>query len=296
MKIEIEEGSGFCFGVENAVKIAEEALSAGEKVYCLGEIVHNEIEVERLKKMGLVTINYDQFSKLSDCKVLIRAHGEPPSTYETARINNITLIDATCPIVHALQERIKRAFLSTRSEDGQIVIFGKEGHAEVIGLLGAVNGNAILITGAGDLSKLDFTRPIHLFSQTTKSKFEYQQIAETIRLKVENAHLTHPHSGLKMYNTICGQVSGREPRLREFAKKHDIIIFVSGQGSSNGRMLYEVCMSENERSHFISDKKELKKEWFENSSSIGICGATSTPRWLIREVAEEIAGMQVPRQ
>lgn len=288
MKVEIEEGSGFCFGVENAVRIAEEALSEGEMVYCLGEIVHNETEVARLKSLGLSTIDYRQFSDLTDCKVLIRAHGEPPSTYETARRNNITLIDATCPIVHTLQERIKKAYNSSRTENGQIVIFGKEGHAEVIGLLGAVDGNAILVTGVSDLARLDFTRPIYLFAQTTKSKAEYNLLSERIREEVEKARLSHPSAGLKVYNTICGQVSGREPRLRLFARKHDVVIFVSGQISSNGRMLYEVCQSENPRSYFVSSVTEVKQEWFNKAGTAGICGATSTPRWLIKEIASVI--------
>jgi len=288
MKVEVEAGSGFCFGVENAVKIAEESLAKGEKVYCLGEIVHNEIEVDRLKKLGLVTIDYNRFSQLSDCKVLIRAHGEPPSTYETARKNNITIIDATCPIVHTLQERIKQAYLTSREKNGQIVIFGKEGHAEVIGLIGAVNMHAILITGVNDLIKIDFTKPVYLFSQTTKSKAEYHHIADTIRSEVEKVQKENPSVTFRMYDTICGQVSGREPKLRKFAQQHDVIIFVSGRGSSNGRMLYEVCQSENLHTYFISSASELDNGWFKGAGSVGICGATSTPRWLIREVAEII--------
>ena len=291
MKAEIEAGSGFCFGVENAVKIAEESLAGGDNVYCLGEIVHNETEVMRLKKLGLVTIDYDQYSQLHDCKVLIRAHGEPPSTYETAGRNNITLIDATCPIVHTLQERIKRAYNASHDVNGQVVIFGKKGHAEVIGLLGAVGGNAILVTGENDLEKIDFTRPVFLFSQTTKSKTEYQKIAEKIKQKIEESRLNHSAASLRVHNTICGQVSGREPRLRQFARQHDVVIFVSGQGSSNGRMLFEVCHSENERTHFVSSVNEIDQAWFRDASTVGICGATSTPRWLIHEIAGIIEKM-----
>jgi len=284
MQAVIEAGSGFCFGVENAVSLAEESLQAGEKVYCLGEIVHNETEVARLKGLGLVTINYDQFRTMRDCKVLVRAHGEPPSTYETALKNNITVIDATCPIVHTLQHRIKRAAATARDENGQIVIYGKEGHAEVVGLLGAAGGDPILISSFEDIPKIDFTRPVYLFSQTTMSKTDYARLAGIISEEVDKVHLTFPAAALHVSNTICGQVSGREPRLRKFSKDHDVILFVSGKTSSNGRMLYEVCLSENKRSHFITSVAEIDPEWFRNAKSAGICGATSTPRWLIHEV------------
>jgi 4-hydroxy-3-methylbut-2-en-1-yl diphosphate reductase len=289
MKVEIEQTSGFCFGVENAVRIAGEALENGERVYCLGEIVHNEIEVERLRSLGLITIDYNEFEKLSDCKVLIRAHGEPPSTYERARINNITLIDATCPIVHTLQERIKRAWMNAKKENGQIVIYGKKGHAEVIGLLGQIDGDAILISDEEDLVKIDFSRPVHLFSQTTKSRENYEHLAEMIRVAQEAispSSVNKPY--LKVYNTICGQVSGRIPTLREFSGRHNIIIFVSGKGSSNGRMLFSICRMENQRSHFISSPDEIRKEWFRENDTVGVCGATSTPKWLIHEVASTV--------
>jgi 4-hydroxy-3-methylbut-2-en-1-yl diphosphate reductase len=285
MKVEIEDTSGFCFGVENAVKIAEEALAHGEKVYCLGEIVHNENEVKRLKEIGLITIDNPTFEKLRDCKVLIRAHGEPPATYEKAKKNNVTLIDATCPIVHTLQERIKRAWINASKEDGQIVIYGKEGHAEVVGLMGQINGEAILISDESDLHKIDFTRSVFLFSQTTKSKSGYENLVNLIRNKIEKTGKDNNKVTFKVFNTICGQVSRREPKLREFSRRHDVIIFVSGKGSSNGRMLYSVCLSENKRCHFISSPSELIPEWFRDVNSVGICGATSTPKWLIHEVA-----------
>jgi 4-hydroxy-3-methylbut-2-enyl diphosphate reductase len=288
MKAVIEQGSGFCFGVENAVSLAEESLRAGEKVYCLGEIVHNETEVDRLKKLGLVTINYDQFIKMKDCKVLVRAHGEPPSTYETALKNSITIIDATCPIVQTLQQRIKRAAAAARDENGQIVIYGKEGHAEVVGLLGAAGGDAILVSSFKDIPKIDFTRPVYLFSQTTMSKTDYGRLSDIISEEVEKVHLKFPAAVLRVSNTICGQVSGREPRLRKFSKEHDVIIFVSGKTSSNGKMLYEVCLSENKRTHLISKVTEIDPVWFRNAESAGICGATSTPRWLIHEVAASV--------
>jgi 4-hydroxy-3-methylbut-2-enyl diphosphate reductase len=285
MKVEIESGSGFCFGVENAVRIAEEALKEGEEVYCLGEIVHNDIEVDRLKKLGLVTITYEQFEQLHNCKVLIRAHGEPPSTYEKAQENNITIIDATCPIVHSMQEKIKRVQAVSEAEDGQIVIYGKEGHAEVIGLLGAAGDKGILVTGRHDIGKIDFTKPVWLFAQTTRSKTEYEVVAEIISLKLEQERENHPGNSLKVHNTICRHVSDREPRLREFSRKHDVILFVSGRKSSNGRMLYDVCKKENWHSYFISSPGEINPEWLKDAKSIGVCGATSTPRWLIQEVA-----------
>jgi 4-hydroxy-3-methylbut-2-enyl diphosphate reductase len=291
MKVDIEPGSGFCFGVENAIMIAEEELRAGEKVFCLGEIVHNDTEVDRLKKLGLITISHEEFAKLKDSKVLIRAHGEPPSTYETARQNNITVIEATCPIVHSLQEKIKQVLTGVREKNGQVVIFGKEGHAEVNGLLGAAGDKGVLVTGLYDLNKIDFTKPVWLFAQTTKSKTEYALIIKAIQQKQDSMHTENPDIFLKVFNTICGQVSGREPKLKIFAGKHDVIIFVSGKNSSNGRMLYEVCLDENKRSHFISSPEEINPEWFTNAVSAGVCGATSTPRWLIHKVAETIEKM-----
>ena len=288
MKVEIEPGSGFCFGVENAVRIAEEALRAGEEVYCLGELVHNDIEVARLKGLGLVTITYDQFAKLRDCKVLVRAHGEPPSTYEMAADNNITIIDATCPIVHSMQEKIKKVKLVSRETNGQIVIFGKQDHAEVIGLMGAAGERGILVTGKQDIGRIDFTRPVWLFAQTTRSKAEYELVAEIIRLNLEKKAGKHPGNDLRVHKTICHQVSDREPRLRKFARENDVIIFVSGKQSSNGRMLYEVCLKENSRSHFVSSPEEIDHLWFTNAHSAGVCGATSTPKWLIHKVAEAI--------
>lgn len=288
MKVEIEPGSGFCFGVENAVRIAEEALQAGEEVYCLGEIVHNDIEVARLKELGLVTITYDQFAKLRDCKVLVRAHGEPPSTYEMALENNITIIDTTCPIVHSMQEKIKKVKLVSSQENGQIVIYGKQEHAEVKGLMGAAGEKGILVTGKQDIGSIDFTKPVWLFAQTTRSKAEYELVAEIIRLNLEKAAPDHPGNTLKVYKTICRQVSGREPRLRTFARNHEVIIFVSGKKSSNGRMLYDVCRKENTRSYFISSPEEIDPEWLRDVRTAGICGATSTPKWLIQKVAEAV--------
>ena len=291
MKVEIDPGSGFCFGVEKAVRLAEEALLKGEPVFCLGEIVHNDIEVGRLKNMGLVTINYDEFAKLRDCKVLVRAHGEPPSTYDMASENNITIIDATCPIVHSMQEKIKKVAQVSAEEKGQIVIFGKKGHAKVIGLLGAAGPKGILVTGKHDMGMIDFTRPVWLFAQTTRSKDEYELVAEIIRLNLEKHAVDHQGNALTVYNTICNHVWAREPHLREFARKHDVIVFVSGEKSSNGRMLFDVCRAENSRSYFISSPAEIDSEWFNNAENAGVSGATSTPKWLIQKVAEIIREM-----
>ena len=271
------------------MRIAEEALREGQEVFCLGEIVHNDIELLRLKELGLVTISYDEFARMHDCKVLVRAHGEPPSTYEKARQNNITLIDATCPIVHSMQEKIKQVQVAAREEEGQIVIYGKKDHAEVIGLLGAAGEKGILITGTPDIGQIDFTKPVWLFAQTTRSKAEYELVTEIIRLNLEKARPDHPRNDLKVHNTICRQVSGREPRLRDFARNNDVIIFVSGKNSSNGRMLYDVCLKENSRSHFVSSPEEIDPGWFDDAQSAGICGATSTPKWLIQKVAGTVA-------
>lgn len=291
MKVDIEPGSGFCFGVENAVRLAEEALRKGEHVFCLGEIVHNDTEVARLKDMGLVTIAYDEFASLRDCKVLVRAHGEPPSTYDLARENNITIIDATCPIVHSMQEKIKNVARVSAEEKGQIVIFGKKDHAEVIGLLGAAGSKGILITGKQDMGMIDFTRPVWLFAQTTRSKDEYELVAEIIRLNLEKNAVDNHDNALNVFNTICHHVWAREPRLREFSRNHDVIIFVSGKKSSNGRMLYDVCRTENSRSYFISSSEEIDPGWFSNAENAGVCGATSTPKWLIQKVADVISEM-----
>jgi len=288
MKVDIEPGSGFCFGVENAVKIAEEALKGGNQVYCLGEIVHNEVEVARLKDMGLVTITHEQFAELHDTRVLVRAHGEPPSTYAAAQKNNITIIEATCPIVHSIQEKITNVRALAEQSDGQIVIFGKEGHAEVIGLLGAAGDKGILVTGKHDTGKIDFTKPVWLFSQTTRSKTEYELVAEIIRLNLERESKNHTGNALRVYKTICRQVSDREPQLKEFAGRHDVIVFVSGKKSSNGQMLFSVCRAENSRSHFITSPGEIDPSWFIGAQNAGVCGATSTPRWLIRQVADAI--------
>ena len=288
MIIEVDERSGFCFGVRNAVEIAEEALARGEKVFSLGPIVHNDIEVERLSALGLLSVNHEEFKKLRNCKVLIRAHGEPPETYEIAIKNNITIIEATCPIVKRLQSRIKKTWLVSKESGGQVVIFGKAGHAEVVGLLGQTDNEAILVNGKEDLYKINFSYDVHLFSQTTMSVKEYNELAESIVLKMKEKGISNAERHLHKNNTICGQVSNRQPRLKSFAKKHDVIVFVSGRESSNGKMLFNVCKNENPDTWFVSSPDEIKKEWFKNRNSVGICGATSTPKWLIDKIKDTI--------
>ncbi len=288
MVVEVDERSGFCFGVQNAVEIAEEVLTRGEKVFSLGQIVHNDIEVERLSSLGLESVNHEQFLNLKNCKVLIRAHGEPPETYQIAEKNIITIIEATCPIVKRLQSRIKETWLKTKRNGGQVVILGKAGHAEVVGLMGQTDNEAILVSGKEDIGKIDVRHGVYLFSQTTMSVSDYQNLKEAILLKMKETGISNPEKYLHVNNTICGQVSNRQPRLKAFAKKHDVIVFVSGKESSNGRMLYSVCKSENPNTWFVSSPEEIKKEWFEGRNSVGVCGATSTPKWLIDKIRDTI--------
>jgi 4-hydroxy-3-methylbut-2-enyl diphosphate reductase len=289
MVIETDIQSGFCFGVQNAVEIAEEALQNGEKVFSLGPIVHNDREVERLASLGLISINHEEFRKLKNCKVLIRAHGEPPETYRTASENNIEIVEATCPIVRRLQSKIRQAWLKIKEGNGQVVIFGKPGHAEVVGLMGQIDNEGILISSAADISKVDVSRTVYLFAQTTMSVSEYSNIAGLIRQRMEETGVMDIDNRLFVNRTTCGQVSNREPHLKAFAAKHDVVIFVSGRESSNGKMLYSVCRSINHETYFISSPDELESKWFEGKSSAGICGATSTPKWLIEKTRERIA-------
>jgi len=291
MVVEIDKQSGFCFGVQNAVEIAEKALLKGEKVFSLGPIVHNDKEVERLSALGLASIDHEEFMKMKNCKVLIRAHGEPPETYITAEKNNITIIEATCPIVRRLQSKIKDTWLKTKEGNGQVVIFGKPGHAEVVGLLGQINNEGIIVSGPGDFQKIDVTRPVYLFSQTTMSVKEFSNLTDILLLKMVENGITEPEKNLFINKTICGQVSNREPHLKAFAKKHDTIIFVSGRESSNGKMLYSVCKNINPDTHFVSSSEELDKSWFKGKNSVGICGATSTPKWLIENIRDIISNI-----
>ena len=282
MNIEIDNGSGFCFGVTRAINKAEEELSKGSKLYCLGDIVHNGKECDRLRKLGLITINHDEFATLKSAKVLLRAHGEPPTTYTQAEANAIEVIDATCPVVRHLQERIKKEYSEVYSSNKQIVIFGKKGHAEVMGLVGQTNGKAIVIESPEEVDKLDFNKDICLYSQTTKSLDDFRKIVEYIKQHIS------PSATFRYYDTICRQVANRMPHIRDFASRHDVILFVCGKKSSNGRVLYEECKSVNPNSYLIDSAAEIDFTWLENCHSIGICGATSTPKWLMEECAKRI--------
>lgn len=282
MLIEIDEGSGFCFGVTTAIKKAEEELAKSDSLYCLGDIVHNGREVERLKKMGLTTVEHSDLDSLHDTQMLLRAHGEPPLTYMKAERQNIRLIDATCPVVLNLQKRIKKAY----EEGGQIVIYGKNGHAEVVGLVGQTEGTAIVIENLDDAKKLDLSHDIQLFSQTTKSLEGFREIVSYIESNMqEGAHFHY-------FDTICRQVANRIPNIVEFVSKHDVILFVCGKKSSNGKVLYNQCLSVNPRTYMIDDPSEIDFSWFEGIESVGICGATSTPKWLMEECKRRIENEQ----
>lgn len=279
MEIVIDGNSGFCFGVINAVQTAEQKLLENKPLYCLGDIVHNDKEVERLADLGLVVINYEEFKNLNNTRVLIRAHGEPPETYQIAQENNIELIDATCPVVLNLQNKIKENFLS--HPESQTLIFGKQGHAEVVGLQGQTVQKGIVISNLKDIDQIDFTKPSYLYAQTTQDFDLYQEIIKKISYLYQqqgNEHLFHFH------DTVCRRVSHRSIQIKKFAKKFDLIVFVSGEKSSNGLYLYNLCLKENSNSFFISKIEQLESISFVNVSSIGICGATSTPMWLMEEV------------
>lgn len=276
MKIVIDETSGFCFGVVKAITTAEEELLTHSKLYCLGDIVHNGQEVARLSAMGLITIDHNQLSEIKDGTVLLRAHGEPPSTYAMAHKNNMTIIDASCPVVLRLQQKIKEAYI--KYPEAQIVIYGKIGHAEVIGLEGQTENNAIVIESEKDLHKIDLNRTIILFSQTTKSISEFNAIVDYIS-KSKPSETT-----FKYYDTICRQVANRLPNIKIFAEQFDLILFVSGQKSSNGKVLFNECKKVNPNSHLISATEQIEPEWIKGIESVGICGATSTPKWLMEEV------------
>lgn len=278
--IEIDSSSGFCFGVTTAIKKAEEELAKGNTLYCLGDIVHNGMEVERLHARGLITINHEQLKQLHDVKVLLRAHGEPPETYETARRNNIEIIDATCPVVLQLQRRIKKQY--DANPEAQIVIFGKNGHAEVLGLVGQTNSKAIVIEKLEDVRLLDFSRDIYLYSQTTKSLDEFRRIIDYIQ-----SHIS-PDATFKSFDTICRQVANRMPNIAAFAARHDIILFVCGRKSSNGKVLFSKCKSVNPNSYLIEGPDEIESSWIEGVTTVGICGATSTPKWLMEQCRDSI--------
>lgn len=275
-KVEIDQGSGFCFGVTAAIQKAEEELAKGEKLYCLGDIVHNGQECERLKQMGLITINHEEFALLKNAKVLLRAHGEPPRTYEIARENHIEIIDATCPVVLRLQKRINQEYDATPSDrEKQIVIYGKNGHAEVLGLVGQTCGKAIVIEKLDEVKSLDFSKDIRLYSQTTKSLDEFRQIVAYIK-----EHIS-PSATFEYYDTICRQVANRMPNIQKFASAHDLVFFVCGHKSSNGKILFQECKKVNPNSYQIDQPEEINKDLLKDAQSIGICGATSTPKWLM---------------
>lgn len=282
-RVEIDERSGFCFGVVTAIRKAEEELQRGGVLYCLGDIVHNSDEVERLRRCGLVTITHEEMAGLHDVSVLLRAHGEPPSTYELARRNNIRIIDATCPVVLQLQRRIHATYAGQCPP--QIVIYGKNGHAEVNGLVGQTNGEAIVVENAGELDKVDFSRDIALYSQTTKSVEGFREIIDTIACRKS------ADTRFESYDTICRQVANRVSHLREFAAAHSVVLFVAGHKSSNGKILYNQCRAVNERTYLVANENDIESEWLHGAESIGVCGATSTPRWLMERVRERVLGL-----
>ncbi|MDR1274022.1 MAG: 4-hydroxy-3-methylbut-2-enyl diphosphate reductase [Odoribacteraceae bacterium] len=279
MRVEIDENSGFCFGVVNAIQKAEEELQRGP-LYCIGDIVHNSLEVQRLARQGLVAIDHEAFARLRDCRVLFRAHGEPPSSYGTAARNGIEVIDASCPVVLNLQRRIRKAHEQMREQGGQIVIYGKPGHAEVVALVAQTRGEALVAERAADLDAIDYSRPVTLFSQTTQGLDGFKEIVERVKARARAAVIVH--------DTICRKVANRVPQLKRFAGDHDVILFVSGEKSSNGQQLFAVCREENPRSYFIQGASDLRREMLDGATSVGISGATSTPRWVMEEVNERI--------
>ena len=293
MQVTIDKNSGYCFGVEFAIQMAEDELKHGENstLYCLGDIVHNRMEVERLHQQGLRVIDREQLGTLHDCKVLIRAHGEPPETYQLALRNNLELIDASCPVVLKLQNRVKHAYDLSQRQDGQIVIYGQPGHAEVIGLTGQTHNRALIVMTEADLDQIDFSRPVTLFSQTTKSTAGFYKMKALMEERIAAAGGSL--DSFDANDSICRQVSNREPQLANFALEHDVILFVSGRKSSNGKALFSVVNGVNKRSYFIENENELLDEWFVGATSVGICGATSTPLWLMRQVAERVEGIEV---
>jgi len=289
LQIEIDSGSGFCFGVTTAIQKAEEELALGSTLYCLGDIVHNSMECERLQQMGLITIDHEELKRLHDVKVLLRAHGEPPETYELARRNNIEIIDATCPVVLQLQKRIKKQYELSQSSlptslspASQIVIFGKKGHAEVLGLVGQTQSTAIVIENFDEVKKLDFSRDIYLYSQTTKSLDEFHRIIDYIQSHIQ------PGCTFKSFDTICRSVANRMPNISQFASRHDLILFVCGRKSSNGRVLFNECQRINPNSHLIEGPDEIDRAWLDGIQTVGICGATSTPKWLMESCRDAL--------
>lgn len=287
MQIEIDSHSGFCYGVTKTIRLAEEALSNGQPVYCLGEIVHNQEEVNRLAKQGLVVIQNKDLADISGSKVLIRAHGEPDSTYQNIQTHGNQLFDGTCPIVLQLQKKVRKTFEEMKAAHGQVIIYGKKGHAEVVGLVAQTNNEAIVVSNAEELDKINFSIPTSVFAQTTQAPGDYERIITEIKARMGKC-FPQGQIPLQITDSICRHVSKRGEHLNNFAQQHDVIIFVSGKNSSNGKVLYEVCRKANTNSYWIAEPGEIKGEWFLNTSSTGICGATSTPLWLMEKVAEKI--------
>lgn len=290
MNVDIDQRSGFCFGVVHAIKAAENALSGSGEVYCLGDIVHNNLEVERLKKLGLKIIDHEQFRNLKNTTVLVRAHGEPPSTYQTAKENNIRIIDATCPIVLNLQRKIRSVSEETDKNKGQIVIYGKEGHAEVVGLKGQAPGRVIVVRDIDDLDRIDFSKPVRFFAQTTQNHERFLLLQDEIARRMRDA-CNGSEIDFEAYDSICRKVSNRASEIVEFAEKHDVVVFASDKKSSNGKYLYEICKSANPSTYFVSSPDELNPEWFRGAGSTGICGATSTPLWVMEEIRKRIIAL-----
>lgn len=288
MVVKIEKLAGFCFGVVSAINLVENELKESDQLYCLGDIVHNNKEVERLSSIGLKIIDLKTMETLKNTKVMIRAHGEPPSTYELAKKNNIEIIDATCPIVLLLQRNINSGQKEMEEIGGQVVIFGKKGHAEVVGLVGQTKNKAIVISSVNDLDLIDYSKPIHIFSQTTMSKEDYKSICDEIenRYKLFNPNLQQK---IIITDSICKKVSSRSKQLIDFADSVDVVLFVSGKNSSNGLYLYSLCKEHKEKTYLISAKEDINKDWFIGSESVGISGATSTPMWLMEEIAEYVS-------
>ena len=290
MRVEIDADSGFCFGVVNAIRKAEEALRSTGSLYCLGDIVHNSDEVQRLAEQGLQVITHADMDRLTHARVLLRAHGEPPSTYAMARKNSIEIIDATCPVVLKLQQRIKQCYSTSDVNEAnrpQIVIYGKKGHAEVNGLVGQTNGEAIVIEGLHELDRIDYSRPVALYSQTTKSLVGFQEVIEEIGRRM------HPGVQFESYDTICRQVANRVENIKIFAAAHSVVLFVAGKKSSNGKVLYEKCREVNPHTYLVANASEVCCQWFAGASSVGICGATSTPRWLMEQVKGRVLDCEV---
>ena len=290
MRIEIDDKSGFCFGVVRAITEAEKALAEGGTVYSLGDIVHNRIEVQRLERLGLQTVTHDEMPRLAGCRLFIRAHGEPPTTYARARELGIDLIDATCPVVARLQTRVVRAHELMRPIGGQVVILGKRGHAEVVGLTGQVDAPTIVIEGPQDLDAIEFARPVYFLSQTTQSIALFERLCDEMRRRAADP------AQVRIEDTICRQVANREEHLEAFARRFDVVIFVCGRKSSNGKVLFEVCRRANAATYNIEEAAELEPQWFAGAASVGICGATSTPKWLMQQVADAVGRIVPPQE